>query len=1288
MRLLITRPAGQVQAAAEALRARGHEVLACPLIAVQRTGEPKPSLTATQAFIVTDADGARALANAVGVRTFPVFCESAGTAAELNRLGFKDARSADGDATTLARLIEKNLTPKLGGLVYVCSTSAPVNLSAMLSNMGFAVRMAALYAVTRADALPAALAEALKNGALDGAAFFSADEARAFVQLVQKANLDALTENMIAVVAAPVIAAPLTVLKFKRVVTAPRSDAETLIGFIDDTLIPPPPPPEPEPIPEPEPVVVVEEPPREPEPVALVHEEPVAEEMPPQPETTAEPEISSEPITEEIIVEEKIKEPVSVPSAEEPPAETTESVAPSKPPLLSRFTALMARFKKPDREEPAQPETSEAIATEVAAEETLIPETSAPEPETAVMAPPREPEPVAPEPEPEPEITAEAPAPVQEEPASPSESTEYVVAEDASIEVDLPPVPEEPIVAEETLATPELAPRESLLKKFSAFLAHRRTLRAEAKIVSEPSQFESPPAEEPRAEKPADIPTPIPEPEPELPPPPVVMAEPEPEAVHEPEVVEATLEPEPDIVAPEPPAADAAEEPAPAIEETPPTPNIGFWARLFDRTKPDEPPAQQEEALTVEQPASPEEDVSVSDSLPHEEPAPVEPEPIVTPEPEPIPEPEPEPVAVLQDLPEPKQEREDAPPPADEEPAAAKPTFWTKAKSLFGRAKDESTPPIIETAAEPEISPANEPEPTITEEPVAEVRVPAAPEPETPAESPRPEEAPTPEPAPIPEPEPEPIVITAAEPEPIPAPEPEPEPEPPTHPEPVETAAETEISTESILEEKSPTEESALGTMPPAAEPAPERPKPSMAETLVRLENELRQETVAPPMTPDDQPRDNTDETTPPPARTESMRATRGRSARLMAEDAADARALHQRTKTPGTESSPDSDAVAPDVAAAAIGSRSGSVGKFLSFMVVLAVAAGAIFYTAPQWAPSLRDILQPVTPETAAPLAESGDLTALKTRDDALSTEIAALKTRLAALEQRPAATAPDAAALTALTQRIVALEGKIAEAKTEDASQAMANQARQLASVTARVATLEAAIGNVAKLEDLGTRLTALEGKSAEANSVLALGERVASLEKRDAVAATALVLATAQLREAVSMGRPYAIELETVKQLAARAGVNFDDAALKENAAKGMVRADALTKQFAEAAQTIVRASALPDNTAGWFRRMLDRVYSIVSLRPFGAVDGDSPGAVAARAEQALRADNLPQAVTELETLNGPAADAAKPWLNLASARVAAIKSLDGLAAASVGAMGANERTQTPPPEKSAP
>ena len=69
--------------------ARGHEVVAIPLVAAERVPNPKINLASAQGFLVTASEGARALADTIGVRTFPVFCESEQTAAELRRLGFK-----------------------------------------------------------------------------------------------------------------------------------------------------------------------------------------------------------------------------------------------------------------------------------------------------------------------------------------------------------------------------------------------------------------------------------------------------------------------------------------------------------------------------------------------------------------------------------------------------------------------------------------------------------------------------------------------------------------------------------------------------------------------------------------------------------------------------------------------------------------------------------------------------------------------------------------------------------------------------------------------------------------------------------------------------------------------------------------------------------------------------------------------------------------------------------------------------------------------------------------------
>jgi hypothetical protein len=110
----------------------------------------------------------------------------------------------------------------------------------------------------------------------------------------------------------------------------------------------------------------------------------------------------------------------------------------------------------------------------------------------------------------------------------------------------------------------------------------------------------------------------------------------------------------------------------------------------------------------------------------------------------------------------------------------------------------------------------------------------------------------------------------------------------------------------------------------------------------------------------------------------------------------------------------------------------------------------------------------------------------------------------------------------------------------------------------------------------------------------------------------------------------------------------------------------------------AAAATRAGLLPGDTADWFQRVSDRALSIISIRPFGNPEGTTPGAVLARAEQALRANNVVQAVSELDALTGPAAEAAAPWVATARTFVAADQGLDELATRSVGAMGATTAT----------
>src|SRR6185312_15375255 len=149
MRVLITLPAQDAETAAAALGARGHTVIAAPLLTIERIAAPQINLAGAQGFVVTGAEGARALAEHVGVRTFPVFTDSAVTAALLRTLGFKLVLAAKDDGADLARLIERTLRPNNGALIHACSTQPAGNLGALLGNMGFALRPLPLYGVKR-----------------------------------------------------------------------------------------------------------------------------------------------------------------------------------------------------------------------------------------------------------------------------------------------------------------------------------------------------------------------------------------------------------------------------------------------------------------------------------------------------------------------------------------------------------------------------------------------------------------------------------------------------------------------------------------------------------------------------------------------------------------------------------------------------------------------------------------------------------------------------------------------------------------------------------------------------------------------------------------------------------------------------------------------------------------------------------------------------------------------------------------------------------------------------------
>ncbi len=401
--------------------------------------------------------------------------------------------------------------------------------------------------------------------------------------------------------------------------------------------------------------------------------------------------------------------------------------------------------------------------------------------------------------------------------------------------------------------------------------------------------------------------------------------------------------------------------------------------------------------------------------------------------------------------------------------------------------------------------------------------------------------------------------------------------------------------------------------------------------------------------------------------------ALRGRAARLQAEDAADNRARTQTwrgfndtgAEQPATEPAPEPQQPAQQQAQDQPPRRSGRLIAAAVLVVVAAGAAYAVMQRNQRFAPveavtATAAVVEAPTPPPAAPVAP---VAVAPTAAPTPATPVPATPTPAtpapAATAVQPAMPLPAAAA----TPGIVS--------------------GQEYAGLMARIATLEAALGNSARLQDLSKRIDALEGKSADASTVLALSERVNTLEHvaRTAVAEqTARIgqlLAVAQLREAIAAGRPYALELESVKAMSAQSGVALplDDVHMTTHAATGIATLLDLRARFDETAGRVLRARTIPEGVSGWVARSFDRMLSLVTIRRIdGLAVGSDPEAILARAGAQLNASNLAASVTEMDALTGPAAEAAKLWLDEARARVAVESAVTEASLKTIAALGA--------------
>ena len=346
--------------------------------------------------------------------------------------------------------------------------------------------------------------------------------------------------------------------------------------------------------------------------------------------------------------------------------------------------------------------------------------------------------------------------------------------------------------------------------------------------------------------------------------------------------------------------------------------------------------------------------------------------------------------------------------------------------------------------------------------------------------------------------------------------------------------------------------------------------------------------------------------------------------------------------------------------------------------------------------APEIAALAQRVAKLEAAPAfsVDAATLSDLKSRLAAVEAsaketgpKLAELTDRVAQLESQLKTLAETAseggsvASAAAIAQQIAEAEKQL-EAKMEAAlAKGETANASALVQMRNEIAELKAKLGALAEAElsgepgDLGAQLAALTARIAKIETTLP--ELAGAIDKDAAGAkAVAIAIAFANLRAAVSDGRPYAAELDTVSTLAPSVG---DLGVLPAYAEAGIPTLPALTRSFATAKDTALAVAAAPPSGGSLVDSLMASAQSLVKIRRIDEQPtGEGPAATLAHAKADLDQGELAAAVKEVEMLDGTTRESFSAWLGQAQARLGADETLTRLEGVLLVTLGGDAET----------
>ena len=190
MRVLVTRPLPEGERTAAALRERGYDVLLAPLMRVR----PVPAVVSGNwsAVIVTSANALRVLSpeQVTPLLSLPLYAVGQRSAEAARELGFREVRSANGDAQDLVRLIAERYADETAPYLYLAAEDRAADIEAVLGERGIKVETVVVYR-TVTTGFPPQLFNAVERRQIEAVLHFSRRSAENFVAAAKAAGLSA-----------------------------------------------------------------------------------------------------------------------------------------------------------------------------------------------------------------------------------------------------------------------------------------------------------------------------------------------------------------------------------------------------------------------------------------------------------------------------------------------------------------------------------------------------------------------------------------------------------------------------------------------------------------------------------------------------------------------------------------------------------------------------------------------------------------------------------------------------------------------------------------------------------------------------------------------------------------------------------------------------------------------------------------------------------------------------------------------------------------------------------------